>query len=203
MVEARPELETKRLLNKFSNARVNNSADIGPIKAQGQCGGCYAFAGNSVVNYAFNKYYAQRPDIKLASEQEIIECSLAYRNNGCDGGWPHQAMQYVRFNGVFTDRRYRYRYDTYMSGKVMDCAVGSGAAKEMGIDRSSIRISQYNTVESMKTIIDHHKVAAIGISTKSPNLIFYRSGILSDCGNFTKMDHAVTNVGYLINLERG
>lgn len=54
----------------------------------------------------------------------------------------------------------------------------------------------------MKNIIDHHKVAAIGISTKSPNLIFYRSGILSDCGNFTKMDHAVTNVGYIINQER-
>lgn len=33
-----------------------------------------------------------------------------------------------------------------MSGKVMDCAVGSGMAKEMAIDRSSIRISQYNTV---------------------------------------------------------
>lgn len=67
VVEARPEVAVRQLLKQFANARVNNSAEIGPIKAQGQCGGCYAFAGNSVVNYWYNKYYSQGPDLRLAS----------------------------------------------------------------------------------------------------------------------------------------
>lgn len=45
---------------------------------------------------------------------EIIECSL--ENNGCDGGWPHLALKYVRINGINTDKRYKYRSKSYYNG---------------------------------------------------------------------------------------
>lgn len=36
---------------------MNNTFLTGRPKHQGRCGGCYAFAGNSVVNYPINRYY--------------------------------------------------------------------------------------------------------------------------------------------------
>jgi hypothetical protein len=51
----------------------------------------------------------------------------------------------------------------------------------------------------MVGLIDSHGVLAIGIFSSNTNFMFYKSGVLNNCGKDTKdkyIDHAVTLTGY-------
>jgi hypothetical protein len=63
-----------------------------------------------------------------------------------------------------------------------------------------VRVSQYNSVNGLISIIDNYKVAAIAVTSVSFNFVYYKGGILEECGS-GEVDHAVTLVGYLVNHE--
>jgi C1A family cysteine protease len=56
---------------------------VGPVKDQGHCGSCWSFStvGPTEEHYAI-KYGRQ----VVLSEQQLVDCSWAYDNNGCNGG---------------------------------------------------------------------------------------------------------------------
>jgi hypothetical protein len=70
----------------------------GPVKDQGNCGSCYAFAGNTALEQAI---YALTGSYNRLSEQEIIDCTHEdrdpwYWNAGCFGGYMTETWWYSR-----------------------------------------------------------------------------------------------------------
>ncbi|CAF1123053.1 unnamed protein product [Brachionus calyciflorus] len=79
---------------------------VSEIKDQGTCGACWSFVSTGALEAQLR---IKNDDFTTLSEQNLIDCSVSYGNEGCDGGLMSQAFSYVRDNnGMNPDSIYRY-----------------------------------------------------------------------------------------------
>merc|ERR1711916_256234 len=76
---------------------------VTPVKDQGSCGSCWSFSTTGVLE-GTNQITTGR--LVLLSEQQLVDCDRA--DNGCSGGWPHNALDYISSNGACTESSYPY-----------------------------------------------------------------------------------------------
>ncbi|KAI9918459.1 hypothetical protein PsorP6_011962 [Peronosclerospora sorghi] len=102
---------------------------VTPIKNQGTCGSCWAFAGVSVVESRVA--IASRVPASILSVEQVLSCSAALdhvqskfpdkmtsSSKGCDGGMPFLTYAYLKFlapHGMACDRTYPYVMATHES----------------------------------------------------------------------------------------
>lgn len=72
---------------------------VTPIKNQGACGSCWAFSATAAHESAI--ILAQKVTVSL-SEQQLVDCSRSYGNQGCNGGWMDSAFDYAKDKGLTT-----------------------------------------------------------------------------------------------------
>ncbi len=71
---------------------------VSPVKDEGQCKANYAFSaiggieGISVIFYKNQQEY---------SAQEIVDCTAAYGNQGCNGGTMVSSFNFIKAKGIF------------------------------------------------------------------------------------------------------
>jgi len=76
-----------------------------PVLNQGQCGSCWTFSTmESVDAFAGIK----TGTVGSFAEQQLVDCDRADGNNGCSGGWPHAALDYLAQAGICTSASYPY-----------------------------------------------------------------------------------------------
>lgn len=77
-----------------------------PVKEQGLCGGCWAFATIGVVE-ATVKIHADDPtiDVDLSEQYLISDCCSA---GNCYGGWPNLALRHIREIGTPDENCFPY-----------------------------------------------------------------------------------------------
>ena len=81
---------------------------VSKIKDQGSCGGCYSFAAHATVESLYLiKDSKKYKDVDL-SEQQIIDCSGAQGNKGCNGGWMPLVYTHSIKYGITTESDYPY-----------------------------------------------------------------------------------------------
>lgn len=160
---------------------------ITPVMDQGNCGSCYAFAAVSAIEGQMALATNQLVDL---SEQNLVDCSQGQGNDGCGGGYPERAYQYIiDNNGIDTDSSYPY------GEKEGTCGYNT--------ENTAATIKNYVNITSGDELALKKAVATIGpVSVgiaATDDFIDYAGGIYdsSDCGNTTNdMNHAVTIVGY-------
>jgi len=167
---------------------VDGKSYVTPVKNQGQCGSCWAFSttGSLESRYAI-KHQVTGSSITTLSEQELVDCSKAEGNEGCNGGLMDDAFKYVeKANGLCSESEYKY------TGRDGTCKASSCGTHYDPIDT-------YTDVKSDSESDFETAVAAgpvsIAVDASGTTWQFYKSGIVDgNCG--TRLDHGVLAVGY-------
>jgi len=154
------------------------------VKNQQQCGSCWAFSttGSTEAAYAIENNAAP---ISL-SEQELVDCSTAQGNQGCNGGLMDQAFQFIISNGgLCSEDAYPY---TAQDGTC-----------ESSTCSSVVTVSGYTDVtpsdeDALQAAVAQQAVS-VAVDAGGSDWQFYAGGVLSDaCG--TELDHGVLAAGY-------
>ena len=171
-------------VDKASNLKTNVDwrAKMNPVKNQGKCGSCWAFSAVAGIEGAYSVLKGTKLDL---AEQELVDCSAAYGNKGCNGGLKDNAFKYVvKVGGLASQKDYPYK-------------AADGTCKTSGFTRYG-KISSYTTVnpwdpESLKGALNKQPVT---VSVKADTWKAYTTGIINDDSCGTATNHAVIAVGY-------
>jgi len=147
------------------------------VKNQGQCGSCWAFSTTGTVE-GWAKTHGHA--LTSLSEQQLVDCSKS-GNQGCNGGWPHTAIDYLATAGSCAESAYAY------TGRDGTCKKTCTAVVKPGRSRTS---SGENALLSMVNSVP----TSIALSV-SGGFQAYKSGTFSGpCAG--AVNHAVLAVGY-------
>lgn len=77
------------------------------VKNQGSCGSCWTF---STIGALESAHAISGKPLQMLAEQQLVDCAGGpFKNNGCNGGLPSQAFQYLMWAGgseLETDYKY-------------------------------------------------------------------------------------------------
>jgi hypothetical protein len=156
-----------------------------PVKNQEQCGSCWAF---STTESCESANFIAGNQIQPLTVEQIVDCST--QNNGCQGGDPTTAFQYViNAGGLESESDYPY-------------TAGGGQAGQCSFQKSeivqSIRGWSYATQSQDETAMKDAMATKgpLSVCVDAQSWQFYSGGIMKAAGCGTQLDHAVQAVGY-------
>jgi len=163
-----------------------NKGYVTPIKNQQQCGSCWAFSATGSMEGA---HFKKTGKLVSLSEQNLVDCSDAEGNMGCDGGLMDQAFNYTVINkGIDTEASYPYKA---IDQKCMFNATNVGTTISSWTD-----IPTGSEPDLQKAIATVGPIS-VGIDASQYTFQLYKSGIYYDPNCSSQfLDHGVLAVGY-------
>lgn len=177
-----------------SYVKVDDSVDwrekgaVTPVKNQGQCGSCWAFSTTGSLEGA---HFRLTGKLVSLSEQQLVDCSGKFHNQGCNGGLMDNAFEYVKANGgVDTEESYPYhahQEKCHFNKK----SIGSSCSGYVDIPSGD--------EEALQQAVALNGPISIAIDATEDKFMLYKDGIFVDdtCNNGENdLDHGVLLVGY-------
>ena len=165
---------------------------VTPVKDQGQCGSCWAFSTTGSIE---GQHFNATKELVSLSEQNLVDCSDDFGNQGCNGGMPDSAFQYVMKNGIDTESTYPY--------------LAHDEPCQFSQANVGAKITSFMDVETKNETALQIASATVGpisvaIDASHQNFQFYNTGVYNPpaCSS-TNLDHAVLVVGYGTDADSG
>jgi C1A family cysteine protease len=149
-----------------------------PIKDQEQCGSCWAFSATETLESMVAMQSGSPP---VLAPQQIVDCDKGGSDQGCQGGMPAGAIDYlVQAGGQEGEDDYPY----------------TGADGSCNFDQSKVKATPKGSTpvgqgdDSLQAAIQQ-SVVSVGVDASQWSS--YQGGIMTDCGS--QLDHAVVATG--------
>lgn len=111
------------------------------------------------------------------SEQQLVDCSRSYGNEGCNGGWMDSAFDYARDKGLTTTSAYPY-------------VARDQACK---IDKGDYKVTSYVDVANCNDLVNSLSAKPLSVAVDASNWSPYRSGVFGNCNK--NVNHGVLLIG--------
>lgn len=123
---------------------------VSPVKNQGSCGSCWTFStvgcleAHSLIKYG---------TFDSLAEQQLVDCAGAFDNNGCNGGLPSHAFEYVSYTGgISTEEAYPYYAVDH------NCTVDSSTFA-LNVEGGSVNITEGDETELLHAVFEQGPVS--------------------------------------------
>lgn len=156
---------------------------VTPLKDQGQCGSCWAFSTTGSTEGA---NFISKGELKSLSEQQLVDCSGSYGNQGCNGGLMDNSFKYYEGKGKGAILESDYPY----TGRDGSC---KSSGKSVAVEISGYKDVPSGDEDSLKTSVTKQPVS---VAVDARNWQSYRGGVFSGCSSSIQLDHGVLAVGY-------
>lgn len=159
---------------------------VTPVKDQGHCGSCWSFSATGALEA---QHFRKTGVLVSLSEQNLVDCSGVYGNNGCQGGMMDFAFKYIRDNGgIDTEKTYPYEARDDMCRFDVD-HIGA-------TDTGFVDIEQGNE-QKLKEALATVGPISVAIDASHQSFQFYSEGVYYEpqCDS-QNLDHGVLAVGY-------
>ncbi|KAH9496417.1 hypothetical protein Btru_012588 [Bulinus truncatus] len=172
--------------NSFTPKDYRTQGAVSPVKNQGNCGSCWAFSAVAAIESAC---YLKNLAMQNVSEQQLVDCSSSYGNNGCSGGWMDNAFSYVIANGVSNSVCYPYTAQTGICSS-SNCAPATYIASYVDVTTTDECL--------MMQALNNHGPLSVALCGSSPSFQMYGGGFYNDTSCNCPVNHAVVIVGWTV-----
>ena len=159
-----------------------NKGAVTPVKNQGQCGSCWVFTVTGVIE---GFYFINNGKLVSFSEQQVVDCDTD-QNQGCNGGWPYLALEYMAKNGLETEEDYPYT--------AQDGTCNYDKSKALTVAGGYKYVTPNSTAHLKAAVVDGP--VSVLIEADQDVFRYYSSGVLKKGCNAAYIDFSVLVVGY-------
>ena len=168
---------------------------VSDVKNQGKCGSCWSFSATGAIEGA---YAIKTGNLISLSEEQLIDCSVEYGNNGCNGGLMDNAFKYAIDKGLCSEDE--YPYSSFNGESTTTCESNNKINTNNVVQLTGCFDVPENNQLALKEAVS---IGPVSVAIEADRYIFqhYSTGVISGyfCGK--NLDHGVLIVGY--GVENG